>query len=124
MPRQDFTGTIEMDEAFYQAVYAQVAAIPSGRVATYGQIGALAGYPDAAREVGYAMGRAPGAMRLPCHRVVNKAGTLAPGHAFGGQENQRALLEKEGITFHENGCIRMERHIWPDDPQGEQLTLF
>lgn len=124
MPRFDPNGMIEIDEAFLEKVYAVVAQIPFGRVATYGKVAALAGYPDAAREVGLAMKRAPVPLRLPCHRVVNRAGTLAPEHAFGGQERQRALLLAEGIVFLPDGLIHMDRHMWPDDPQGEQLSFL
>lgn len=124
MPRFPADGLIEMDAAFFERVYAQVACIPSGRVATYGGIAVLAGYPDAAREVGIAMQRAPAPLQLPCHRVVNKNGTFAPSHAFGGQEHQRQMLEDEGVTFLPDGRINIDRHIWPDDPQGEQLVFF
>lgn len=124
MPRFPSDGLIEMDAVFFECVYAQVENIPAGRVATYGGIAVLAGYPDAAREVGIAMQRAPAPRKLPCHRVVNKNGTLAPSHAFGGQEHQRRMLEDEGVTFLPDGLIHMDRHIWPDDPQGEQLAFF
>lgn len=124
MSRYDHSGMMEMDAAFFEKVYQAVAEIPPGRVCTYGKIAELAGYPGAAREVGIAMQRAPGGLRLPCHRVVNQAGTLAPSFAFGSQARQREMLQSEGVTFLENGLIHMDRHIWPDDPQGEQLRLF
>lgn len=97
---------------YFQRVYEIVARIPPGNVATYGQIAALLGEPKGARTVGWAMQNAPSHLNLPCHRVVNKSGTLAPDYAFGGAENQRTMLEKEGITFQSNGRINMERHLW------------
>lgn len=100
------------DMNFFQKVYDIVSRIPEGRVATYGQIAFLAGSPYASRVVGYAMSRARPEQNLPCHRVVNRQGSMAPGDAFGGQEVQRAMLEKEGITFLENGCIDMKKHLW------------
>lgn len=96
--------------SFYLGVYEIVSKIPEGKVATYGQIAAMLGSPRGARTVGWAMGCAP--YGLPCHRVVNKLGCLAPDHVFGSVDNQRARLEDEGITFLANGCIDMDRHLW------------
>lgn len=124
MDRKDFAGMIDIDDRFMEKVYAQVAGIPFGKVSTYGKIGELAGYPNTAREVGVAMSRVPEKSGLPCHRVVNKNGTLAPSHAFGSKEKQREMLLREGVTFREDGLIRMERHMWPDESGGEQLSLF
>lgn len=106
-------GLIEMDETFYERVYEQVRKVPSGSVCTYGTIAELAGYPRASREVGYAMSRAQRAWELPCHRIVNAKGTLAPSYAFGGKENQRALLEAEGVAFLDDDTIDMRHHRWP-----------
>ena len=106
-------------EDFFERVWELVAEIPYGRVATYGQLADMLGYPRHARLAGAAMHHAP--QGLPCHRVVNKTGTLAPGFAFGGQERQRDMLETEGVTFLADGRIDMARHQWGRD---EQLTLF
>ena len=118
---KQFDFTPEAYARFAQKVYEIVATIPEGKVATYGQIAAMAGEPDAAQEAGYAMSRVSPAQNLPCHRVVNKAGTLSPEFAFGGQEKQRKLLEAEGITFTVKGRIDMSRHTWGED---EQLSLL
>jgi methylated-DNA-protein-cysteine methyltransferase-like protein len=93
-------------------IYDIVSQIPVGKVATYGQIAALAGLPRGARVVGWAMRAVPENWVLPCHRVVNKSGKLAPEYAFGGQEVQRSLLEAEGVTFNINGLINMEENLW------------
>jgi methylated-DNA-protein-cysteine methyltransferase-like protein len=53
---------------------------------------------------------APSDRHLPCHRVVNKEGRLSPEAIF-GEGMQRQLLEREGITFKENGCIDMNKHL-------------
>lgn len=95
--------------SFFQRVYQIVSEIPRGKVITYGQIAFLAGKPRAARMVGFAMRCAPPG--LPCHRVVNRKGELAPEHAFGGREFQRSLLEQEGVTFLPNGYIDLKRHL-------------
>lgn len=96
---------------FFQEVYRIVATIPEGSVLTYGTIATMIGRPRASRIVGYAMNSAPSELHLPCHRVVNKEGHMAPGLIFGGEEQQRKILEAEGITFKENGCIDMEKHL-------------
>ena len=46
--------------------------------------------------------------KYPCHRVVNSAGRLAPGF----DEQQRSLLENEGVEFKENGCVDMKKYGW------------
>lgn len=96
----------------FAKIYDIVARIPAGKVATYGQIAALAGMPRGARVVGWAMRAVPENRVLPCHRVVNKLGTMAPEYAFSGQEIQRSLLEAEGVTFRMNGLIDVEKHLW------------
>lgn len=100
---------------FPQQVYGLVALIPAGRVMTYGQVARLLGRPRAARLVGYAMSAAPDG--LPCHRVVNRLGEMAPGFIFGGQDCQRWRLEAEGTPFTKEGRIDMEEALfWPDEP--------
>jgi methylated-DNA-protein-cysteine methyltransferase-like protein len=104
---------------FFAEVYRLVALIPRGRVATYGQIAAYLGSPRAARTVGWAMRQAPEQLRLPCHRVVSATGQLAPDHAFGGAQVQRAMLESEGVAFGPEGCVDVDAHLWriADDPR-------
>jgi methylated-DNA-protein-cysteine methyltransferase related protein len=97
---------------FYQRVYEIVAKIPEGKVATYGQIAAILGQPRSARIVGWAMKAAPERLHLPCHRVVNRLGELAPDYAFGSFDVQKGLLLSEGITFNENGRINVKKHLW------------
>lgn len=96
---------------FFQRVYDVVATIPRGKVMTYGQIAKHLGGFYSGRTVGFAMRAAPGERDLPCHRVVNKKGEMAPGHCFGGAERQRAMLKKEGVRFKADGCIDMTRSL-------------
>ena len=102
-----------MQENFYRAVYEAVRRIPAGKAATYGQIAMLAGSPRASRIVGGALH--PG--KTPCHRVVFRDGSLAPGFAFGGPGAQRALLEAEGVTFLPDGRVDMARHQWTGEDE-------
>lgn len=117
------SGLIDMDDTFFERVYAQVRSVPFGTVCTYGTIAELAGYPKASREVGFAMSRVLSEWNLPCHRIVNAKGTLAPSYAFGGKDKQRQLLESEGITFVDEETIDMQKHRWPASPEPVQLTL-
>ena len=82
---------------FFERVYEAVKQIPKGKVATYGQIALAAGSPRASRQVGYALHVNPQPYVIPCHRVVNRYGRLAPAFAFGGQEVQAQLLREEGV---------------------------
>jgi O-6-methylguanine DNA methyltransferase len=71
--------------------------IPRGRVATYGDVAALAGRPRAARAVGNIM-RTCAAPDVPCHRVIAAGGRLG---GYGGQEvTKRGMLAQEGVLFH------------------------
>ena len=100
---------------FYAHVYTVVALIPKGKVATYGQIAALLGNPQAARRVGYAMYNAPEDLDLPCHRVINAKGSMLPGAVFGSNNAQREKLEQEGVIFKANGCVDMKKSRWMFD---------
>lgn len=102
-----------MADGFFNRAYDIVRQIPRGKVATYGQVATLMGEPRKARFVGFAMHGSPGmAEGVPCHRVVFKDGSLAPGYAFGGADAQRAFLEEEGVTFLPDGRVNLARSQW------------
>ncbi len=94
----------------FEKIYEVVKKIPEGKVATYGQVACLAGNPRWARVVGYALHNNPEPYVIPCHRVVNREGRLAPAFAFGGADIQRQLLESEGVTFDLNGKVDLEKY--------------
>ena len=96
----------------FERIYAVVQTIPKGKVASYGQVAALAGNPHWARVVGYALHVNPKPGVIPCHRVVTRNGETSPAFAFGGQDMQRTLLEEEGVTFLPDGRVDMEQHRW------------
>ena len=102
--------------AFNDAAYEVVRQIPAGRVASYGQVVRMVGRPRNARFVGYALHVNPEPGIIPCHRVVFKDGSLAPGFAFGGEDEQRRLLEAEGVAFLDDGRVDMVRHAWEARP--------
>lgn len=96
---------------FDQSVYEYVKSVPRGKVTTYGMIARAIGHPRAARQVGNALHRNPAPGIVPCHRVVNREGRLAPAFAFGGIEVQARLLEEEGVSV-KDGYVEMERYFW------------
>lgn len=85
-------------ESRYSKFYAVIRRIPPGRVATYGQIAELAGFPGHARQVGYALFALTPSTTVPWQRVINAAGRISLKPLTGGI-SQRLLLEKEGIRF-------------------------
>lgn len=82
---------------FCADVYKAVQQVPLGKVATYAQIALMSGHNGAARAVGNALHVNPTPGVVPCHRVVNASGRLAPDFAFGGVDAQKRLLESEGV---------------------------
>ena len=94
----------------FEKIYEVVKSIPKGKVATYGQVALIAGNPRWARVVGYALHVNPEPGIIPCHRVVNRDGRVAPSFAFGGEGVQRQLLESEGIVFELDGSIDLEKY--------------
>jgi methylated-DNA-protein-cysteine methyltransferase-like protein len=81
-------------------------------VATYGQIAQLAGIPRGARQVGYALHRAP--PDVPWQRVINARGEVSPRSAegAGAEHEQRFLLEQEGVVFDLSGRVDLARFRW------------
>ncbi|HTQ81588.1 MAG TPA: MGMT family protein [Thermoanaerobaculia bacterium] len=101
----------------YRSIYAVIRRIPRGRVATYGQIAALAGLPGHARQVGTALrdlpeGASKGA-KIPWQRVLNARGEVSQRAGIGFEEGlQRHLLEEEGIVFNARGRVDLDRFGW------------
>src|SRR5579863_8117349 len=77
------------------AIFKAVRRIPRGKVATYSQVAAAAGYPGCHRQVAQAL-RASGGI-LPWQRVLGADGEIKlQGH---GAQEQRLRLEMEGVRF-------------------------
>lgn len=95
----------------YALIYEVVKRIPYGKVATYGQIAMLAGNPRWSRVVGYVLHVNPDPRHIPCYRVVNRFGEPSPAFAFGGVNEQIALLENEGVTF-TDGRVDLQKYLW------------
>lgn len=97
-------------------IYEAVKKIPKGKVATYGQVAALAGDRKMARAVGNALHKNPDPDSIPCYRVVNSKGELAGGFAFGGKDVQAKLLRADGIEVID-GKVDLEKYgiIWKEE---------
>lgn len=95
----------------YEKIYEVVKQIPKGKVATYGQVAALAGNKRWARVVGYALHVNPDPEGIPCYRVVNREGRLSDAFAFGGVNQQKLLLEADGIEVFDNH-VDLEIYQW------------
>ena len=95
----------------YERIYAVVRRIPRGRVATYGQIAAIAGLKGHARQVGYALSALTPSTAVPWQRVVNAAGAVSLRPMSGGI-SQRLLLEKEGVRFDAGSHIDLGKFRW------------
>lgn len=103
---------------FFERVYRVLKQVPKGKVVTYGQIACAIGAPRCARQVGYALHANPQPIVIPCHRVVNREGRLAPAFAFGGAEEQSRLLREEGVQVRDDYTIDLQKYIY----RGELFT--
>lgn len=97
--------------SYQERVYNIVRQIPSGKVATYGQVAKLAG-GCTARMVGYAMASLTKDQDVPWQRVINRMGKISPHGAGFGSAMQRTLLEDEGVEFDSQNRIDMNKFGW------------
>lgn len=111
------------DANWYQSVWKVVSEIPPGHVLTYGEVARLSGMPRQARRVSQALRRAPQAMKLPWHRVINAQGKISFPEDSDGWRRQKDILESEGVIFLK-GKVDLERFgyrgavdrlLWGDD---------
>jgi|SRR3989344_74078 len=94
----------------FEQVYTLVRNIPRGKVTTYGAIGKKLGMSP--RVVGYILHLNPDGAKIPCHRVVNINGRVAPRYAFGGHDEQKRRLEQEGIEFIDEQHLDLKKYLW------------
>lgn len=99
-------------ESRWRRYYGVVARIPAGRVATYGQVAALAGFPGNAREVGYALAALPEGTEIPWQRVINARGEVSLRREPGRDGFQRHLLEEEEVDFGPHGRVDLAQFGW------------
>ena len=96
----------------YRRIYSVVRRIPKGRIATYGQVAALAGLPGHARQVGYALHALGESTRVPWHRVINAKGEVSLRSVVGGHHEQRMRLERENVEFDQRNRVKLNRYRW------------
>ena len=94
----------------YKKIYKIVKNIPKGKVSTYGQIGKMIGCSP--RVIGYAMHSVSSEDEVPWQRVINSKGMISFPEGTQGYDEQRAILEAEGIVFNENGKIDLKKFGW------------
>ncbi len=97
----------------YEQIWEAVELIPRGHVATYGQIAAYCGIPGQARLVGYALHNLPRGSAVPWHRVINARGMISLGDLDGMYEEQKRLLQREGVRFFRD-VIDLGKYRWAD----------
>ncbi len=101
----------------YDSVYAWVRKIPSGKVATYGQLATYVGCT--ARQVGYAMANTPTDEGIPWHRVVNSQGKVSVRSEGGPDPRQTVLLKAEGVIFKANSALDLDQYQYSFPPDAE-----
>jgi methylated-DNA-protein-cysteine methyltransferase-like protein len=100
----------------YQRIYAVIAQIPPGQVATYGQVASITGNCTA-RMVGYALAAvSPPIDDVPWQRVINAQGKISPRAHSADTALQRQLLEEEGIQFDAQHRVDLRRYRWNGPP--------
>ena len=101
---------------FRDRVYNVVRSIPSGKVLTYGDVGAILGSPRVARQVGFALAALPEGTEVPWHRVINAKGMISARGDVERPMEQQMRLEAEGIVFSDAGRCDLRAVRWR--PQG------
>jgi methylated-DNA-protein-cysteine methyltransferase-like protein len=107
----------EKNKDFFEMVYAVVKLIPSGRVCSYGVIGAYLGTKRSARMVGWAMNAAHSRPEIPAHRVVNAQGLLTGKMHFATPNLMEERLAEEGVPVVKGKVQDFKEVFW--DPMIE-----
>ena len=100
------------ESAFKHQVFELVQRIPRGKVVTYGQIAQILGKRGWSRQVGWVLHQNKVGSRVPCHRVVDRNGRLAPHFAFDGWQEQRRRLLTEGVKFMDDMHVDLISNLW------------
>ncbi len=95
--------------SYQEKVWSLIKKVPKGKVTTYGEIGRkLLMSP---RTVGLALHQNKSS-EVPCHRVVNRNGRIAPNFGMGGEIEHRKRLLKEGVTFLDDMRVDLKSHFF------------
>lgn len=98
--------------AFREAVLLTVARVPPGRVATYGQIAWMAGFPRRPRQVGMVLKGLPEGSAVPWHRIVSAKGYVPSRGRWWGAQLQIQRLREEGVAVDDAGNLDLGRFGW------------
>jgi len=102
--------SFKVEQTIQQQIYNIVRLIPSGKVASYGQIARIVGLGISAQMVGFALAGLKEGTDVPWQRVINRRGRISltgPDAAL-----QRALLEEEGVRFDAEGSVDLTEFGW------------
>ena len=97
--------------SYDEAIWTAVGYIPHGKVATYGQIAELAGFPRTARAAGRALSKLPEGTLIPWFRVINAKGEISFPVGSDKYEDQKQHLLDEQIVLR-NGKINLKSYRW------------
>ncbi|MFT5312366.1 MAG: methylated-DNA-protein-cysteine methyltransferase-like protein [Paraglaciecola sp.] len=103
-----------MMHAYYEKIWRTAQLIPSGKVASYGQIADLAGLPGRARLVGKALGYVPNNIDVPWHRILRSNGQIAFPTGSEQSQTQQGLLQEEGVVVL-NNRVKLRAFGWQPD---------
>lgn len=105
----------------YRRIWNTVCRIPRGKVATYGQVALLSGFPRQGRLAGYALHNLPHSAEVPWYRVINARGRISFPNGSPASHKQRMLLEREGVIF-DNDSVDLRRYRWKGPRSSKQKS--
>ena len=97
-----------------QRIRTTICEIPSGFVASYGQVAEIAGIARGARQVAYTLSHLPPDQVLPWHRVIKASGKIAFAEGTENFDDQSKRLMIEGVVVR-NGKVDMKQYRWQPD---------
>ncbi len=121
---------------FFRTVWDIVLQIPAGKVSSYGQIASMMPPSEdvdpaqmsrlAPRWVGTALRKTPRGKSIPWHRVINSQGKISFPEGSPQAQEQRYLLEQEGVQFDHQGKVDFAIVAWqgPDESYLRQHRLL
>lgn len=109
--REDRAAALARKHPSCRKIYQAVARIPRGRVASYGQVAAAAGFARGARLAGWSLHHTPPELKIPWHRVINAQGRISFPPRSEPYRRQREKLEAEGVVFL-RGRVNLARYGW------------
>ncbi len=94
-----------------ERIWQVVAAIPAGKVSSYGELAKRAGLPGYARYVGTTLSRLPEGSALPWFRVLNSQGKISFPAGSDAYREQEMRLKAEGVEV-VDGKVNVQRFGW------------